>query len=54
MGGRILRNIEVVEKKILETGYISNWDYLKTVCVQLIVALIPKKLRLLVFTKLLR
>lgn len=41
-------------KKILETGYISNWDYLKTVSVQLIVALIPKKLRLFVFTKLLR
>lgn len=41
-------------KKILETGYISKWDYLKTVGVQLIVALMPKKLRLFVFTKLLR
>lgn len=41
-------------KKILETGYISRWDYLKTVGVQLIVALMPKKLRLFVFTKLLR
>lgn len=41
-------------KKILGTGYISRWDYLKTVGVQLIVALIPKKVRLFVFTKLLR
>lgn len=41
-------------KKILETGYISVWDYLKTVGVQFIVALMPKKLRLFVFTKLLR
>ncbi len=41
-------------KKILETGYISKWDYLKTVGVQLIVALMPKKFRLFVFTKLLR
>lgn len=41
-------------KKIFETGYISKWDYLKTIGVQLIVALMPKKLRLFVFTKLLR
>lgn len=41
-------------KKILETGYISKWDYLKTVGAQLVVALMPKKLRLFVFTKLLR
>lgn len=41
-------------KKILDTGYISKWDYYKTVGVQLIVALMPKKLRLFVFTKLLR
>ena len=41
-------------KKILETGYISKWDYLKTIVVQFVVALIPKKLRLFVFTKILR
>lgn len=41
-------------KKILETGYISKWDYFKTVVIQLIVALMPKKLRLFVFTELLR
>ena len=41
-------------KRILETGYISVWDYFKTVAVQFIVALMPKKARLFVFTKLLR
>lgn len=41
-------------KRILETGYISKWDYIKTVWIQMVVALIPKKLRLFVFTKLLR
>lgn len=41
-------------KKIFSTGYISKWDYYKTISVQLIVALLPKKIRLLVFTKMLR
>ena len=41
-------------KKILDTGYVSKWDYVKTVWVQLVVALMPKRLRLFVFTKLLR
>lgn len=41
-------------RKILETGYISKLDYFKTVGVQLVVALVPKKIRLFIFTKLLR
>lgn len=41
-------------KQIYNTGYISKWDYYKTIGVQLIVALLPKKIRLFVFTKLLR
>lgn len=41
-------------KMILQTGYIGRWDYFKTVLVQAVVALMPKKLRLWVFTKLLR
>lgn len=41
-------------KKILDTGYISKCDYYKTVGVQLIVALIPRKIRLWVFVNLLR
>ena len=41
-------------KKILDTGYINYWDYWKTVAIQVIVALVPKKVRLLFFIKLLR
>lgn len=41
-------------KRILTTGYISKWDYYKTVGVQFIVALVPKKIRLFIFTKILR
>lgn len=41
-------------KQILDTGYISYWDYLKTVGVQFVVALMPRKLRRFAFTKLLR
>ena len=41
-------------KIILDTGYISKWDYLKTIYIQFVVALVPKKIRLLIFTKLLR
>jgi len=41
-------------RMILATKYISGWDYLKTVGVQFVVALVPKKVRLFVFTKLLR
>lgn len=41
-------------KRILDTGYISLWDYWKTICAQFAVSFLPKKLRFLVFTKLLR
>lgn len=41
-------------RAILKTGYISYWDYLKTIAVDLVVSLMPGRLRLLVFTKLLR
>ena len=41
-------------KVILDTGYISQWDFWKTVLVQVVVALVPKKLRLFIFTKALR
>lgn len=41
-------------KKILETGYISRWDYYETLAVQLVVALVPAKVRLFIFKKLLR
>lgn len=41
-------------KKIFDTGYINVWDYWKTVIIQFFVAMCPKKLRVLVFAKLLR
>lgn len=41
-------------KMILDTGYISKWDYWKTIGVQFVVALMPKKMRLIIFTQLLR
>lgn len=41
------------KKKVLETGFIGTWDYVYTILLQLIVALVPGKIRALVFTKLL-
>ena len=41
-------------RMIKSTGYISLFDYEKTVIVQFLVALMPKKLRRFVFTKVLR
>ena len=41
-------------KKILATGFISKWDYYKTVGGQLVVAMVPTKVRLFLFTKFLR
>lgn len=40
-------------KKVRQTGYIGFWDYYYTLAVQLVVALIPNKLRGWVFKKLL-
>ena len=40
-------------KKVRETGFISAWDYRYTLMVQLVVALIPNKLRGWIFKKLL-
>lgn len=41
-------------KKIYETGYITRYDYLKTVCIQFLVALVPRKMRRIIFISLLR
>lgn len=40
-------------KKVRETGYISSWDYYYTLLVQLVVALVPNKVRGFIFKKLL-
>lgn len=41
-------------KKILDTGFISYWDYLETLIVQFGVAIIPNKMRGFIYNKLLR
>ena len=41
-------------KIIRKTKYISYWDYKKTVMIQFVVALIPRKLRLRIFLRFLR
>lgn len=41
-------------KKIYKTGYISFWDYFKTIAVQFVVALVPQSLRRFVFLHFLR
>lgn len=41
-------------RKILDTGYIGKWDYLRTIEIQFFVALTPPNIRLYIFTKLLR
>lgn len=41
-------------KMVYQTGYISWWDYKYTLMIQLIVALIPNKLRAFIFKRFLR
>jgi len=53
-GWAYLKKYTKGRRQIYETGYISRWDFGKTVLVQSVVALVPKKLRLFLFTKLLR
>lgn len=53
-GWSYFKKYKHARKKIYDTGYISRKDYWKTIIVQLIVAIVPKKIRLLIFTKILR
>ncbi len=41
-------------QKIYATGYISRWDYLFTIAVQFVVAIMPRRIRRFIFEKLLR
>lgn len=41
-------------KRVYETGYISFWDYIVTLAVQFVVALVPNRVRKFIFEKLLR
>lgn len=42
------------KKKVLETGYISFFDYIYTITIQLVIALIPNKMRSNIYKKYLR
>lgn len=53
-GWNYFKKYRTGRKKILSTGYIRLWDYVKTICIQFFVSLIPSKLRLIIFTRLLR
>lgn len=53
-GWEYFKKYKAARKKIYDTGYISSKDYWKTIYIQMIVAIVPKKMRLLIFTKLLR
>lgn len=53
-GFSYFKKYKKARKQIFKTGYISYWDYFVTIAIQFCVAMMPKKLRLWVFTKLLR
>lgn len=52
-GWTYYKKYKQARKRIYETGYISWWDYEYTLMVQLVVALMPNKLRGFVFKRLL-
>ena len=52
-GWAYYKKYKQARKRIYETGYISWWDYEYTLLVQLVVALMPNKLRGFVFKKIL-
>ncbi|RGH48454.1 glycosyltransferase [Coprobacillus sp. AM37-9BH] len=48
-GWAYLKKYRIGRKRVFKTGYISNYDYLYTIVVQVIVSLIPRKLREFIF-----
>lgn len=52
-GWEYFKKYKHARKRVYETGYISRFDYYYTLLVQLVVALIPNKVRGFVFKKLL-
>ena len=53
-GWNYYKKYQAGRKKIYETGYISRFDYEITCAIQFVVALIPNRLRAVVFKKILR
>lgn len=53
-GWSYFKKYKASRKKVYELGLANYWDYLYTVIIQLIVAIIPKHLRIQIFKKFLR
>lgn len=53
-GWAYFKKYRKARRTIYKTGYISAWDYYKTIMIQLVVALMPKSIRLRIFKTLLR
>lgn len=53
-GWKYFQNYKNGRKKIYDTGYISYFDYMITIIIQFIVALVPDKIRIFIFNKMLR
>lgn len=52
-GFSYFKKYKLGRKKVYETGFISWWDYAYTLIVQYVVALIPNRMRAIVFKKIL-
>ena len=53
-GWSYFKKYKTSRKKVYNLGLASYWDYLVTIYIQFFVALMPKRMRLFIFTKLLR
>ena len=53
-GWNYFKKYRAGRKKIFDTGYISKLEYYRTIGIQFIIALLPKKMRMFIFIKLLR
>lgn len=53
-GYEYFKKYKTGRKKVLKTGYITYWDYYKTILIQAIISLVPKKIRMIIYIKLLR
>lgn len=52
-GIKYFKKYKIGRKKVFKTGFISRWDYIYTLVIQLVVSLMPNKIRGWLFTRLL-
>lgn len=53
-GWSYFKKYKASRKKVYELGLASYWDFIYTLIIQLVVALVPRKIRKLIFEKILR